>query len=256
MVSLRKTAAVRYPSTQCTYRADSPETAGQRVRILYLCESVESVVRIGIEMLVVKRLVVGWVGTNCYVLGDGREGAVVDPGAEPERILREVSELGVQVRYIINTHGHIDHLGANKGVKEATGAEILIHREDEPILRAPQKDLFPILSDLPDSPPPDRFLEEGEAIRIGETSLTVLHTPGHSPGGISLIYEQGVFSGDTLFYDSIGRTDLAGGSYEVLMESIRKKLLPLSGEMLVYPGHGPMATLEEIRRVNPFINYQ
>lgn len=207
-------------------------------------------------MLVVRRVVVGLVGTNCYVLGDGKMGAVIDPGAEPEKIMREVDELGIEVRCIINTHGHIDHIGANKEIKEATGAEILIHREDEPLLLSPDKDLFPIFSDLPDFPPADRLLEEGETIEIGDTSLAVLHTPGHTPGGISLTYGKGVFSGDTLFYDSIGRTDLRGGSYEVLMKSMREKLLPLKGDTIVYPGHGPVSTLEEIRRVNPFIDYQ
>lgn len=204
-------------------------------------------------MLVVKSIVVGWVGTNCYVVSDGVSGAVIDPGAEPDRILGEVAELGAEVKYIINTHGHIDHVGGNKGVQEATGAKILIHREEEAILRSPDKDLFPVLADLPDSPPPDRFLEEGETIDLGSTSLTVLHTPGHTPGGISLLYEGGVFCGDTLFYDSIGRTDLRGGSYPVLMRSIRDKLLRLSDDTLVHPGHGPISSLGEIRRVNPFV---
>lgn len=204
-------------------------------------------------MLVVRGIVVGWVATNCYILGDGRDGAVIDPGAEPERILREVSELGVDISYIINTHGHIDHVGANKELKEATGAEILIHKADEPLLLSPEKELFPILSDLPDSPPPDRLLDEGDVLQIGSTGLHVLHTPGHSPGGISLLYSEGVFCGDTLFYDSIGRTDLSGGSYEVLLKSIGEKLLPLKDETIVYSGHGPVATLGEIKKVNPFV---
>ncbi len=204
-------------------------------------------------MLVVKRVVVGWVGTNCYILGDGAEGAVVDPGAEPERIMGVANELEVEVKFIINTHGHIDHVGGNKGVKEATGAEILIHREDECILRSPDRHLFPILSGLPDSPPPDRLLEEGDSLNIGGTTLLVVHTPGHTPGGVSLTYDDGVFCGDTLFYDSVGRTDLTGGSYEVLMKSIREKLIPLNDGILVYPGHGPVSTLGEIRRVNPFV---
>jgi len=204
-------------------------------------------------MLAIKTVVVGWVETNCYILGDGKVGAVVDPGAEPERILEEVRRLGVEVRYIVNTHGHIDHAGANKGIKEATGAQILIHSKDKPILLSPDKALFPILSELPDSPPPDRLLEEGDEIEIGETRLRVLHTPGHTPGGISLLFDEGVFCGDTLFYDSVGRTDLRGGSYEILMQTIGEKLLRLPGDVVVYPGHGPSATLNEIRRVNAFV---
>jgi len=204
-------------------------------------------------MLAIKRVVVGWVETNCYILGDGNVGAIVDPGAEPERIMEEVRALGVKVRYIVNTHGHIDHAGANKGIKEATGAEILIHSQDQPILSSPDKALFPVLSDLPDSPPPDRLLEEGDELKIGETLLLVLHTPGHTPGGISLLFDDGVFCGDTLFYDSVGRTDLRGGSCELLMQTIREKLLPLPGGTVIYPGHGPPATLTEIRRVNPFV---
>jgi len=206
--------------------------------------------------MILEGLVVGEMEGNCYVLGceTTRDCGVIDPGAEVNRILSIIKKFALHPRFIINTHGHIDHMGGNRELKEVTGAEILIHKEDALMLGAPHRNFSIFVGRWVKSPPPDRSLVEGDIIKIGEISLTVLHTPGHSPGGISLLGDGFVFSGDTLFAESVGRTDLPGGSEQELFKSIREKLLILRDETKVYPGHGPISTIGEIKRVNPFVN--
>lgn len=195
--------------------------------------------------------------TNCYLVAceETGEAAVIDPGGEAERILKAVAERQLKVRYIINTHGHIDHVGANGRVKEATGAQILIHAADAPYLLDERRNLLLYLPEARGSlAPADRTLEEGEVISLGTTvRLTVLHTPGHTPGGICLVGDGLIFTGDTLFAGSIGRTDLPGGSYAELLRSIREKLLVYPDETIIYPGHGPSSTLGAERATNPFL---
>jgi len=195
--------------------------------------------------------------TNCYLVAceETGEAAVIDPGGEAERILKAVAERQLKVRYIINTHGHIDHVGANARVKEATGAQILIHAADAPYLLDERRNLLLYLPEARGSlAPADRTLEEGEVISLGTTvRLTVLHTPGHTPGGICLVGDGLIFTGDTLFAGSIGRTDLPGGSYAELLRSIREKLLVYPDETIIYPGHGPSSTLGAERATNPFL---
>lgn len=186
--------------------------------------------------------------TNCYLIACSQtlEAAVIDPGGEAHRIIKAIQDQRLKVRYIINTHGHIDHVGANVPVKEATGAEVLIHRDDQPyLLRPPKAGVKPH--------PADRTLEEGTTLLIGRTViLKVLHTPGHTPGGICLVGDGFIFTGDTLFAGSIGRTDFPGGSYRELMRSI-KKLLAYPDETVIYPGHGPSSTLGVEKATNPFL---
>jgi len=203
-----------------------------------------------IEVITIK---VGPWETNCYLVTPkgGEESMIIDPGAEPERILSQVR--GLNVRYIINTHGHSDHIGANRAIKEVSGAKILIHRDDASMLTYPRENLSLLWSQEITSPPADRLLEGGEKIRLDGISWKVIHTPGHSPGGISLLGDNWLFSGDTLFARSVGRTDLPGSSWEVLLESIRKNFLTLDDHVIVYPGHGPSTTIGEERRWNPFL---
>jgi len=203
-----------------------------------------------IEVITIK---VGPWETNCYLVTPkgGEESMIIDPGAEPERILSQVR--GLNVRYIINTHGHSDHIGANRAIKEVSGAKILIHRDDASMLTYPRENLSLLWSQEITSPPADRLLEGGEKIRLDGISWKVIHTPGHSPGGISLLGDNWLFSGDTLFARSVGRTDLPGSSWEVLLESIREKFLTLDDQVIVYPGHGPSTTIGEERRWNPFL---
>ena len=205
--------------------------------------------------MVVEQIVVGPVATNCYVVADKQEGvgAIIDPGEEPAKIMDVVNKLSVEIAYIINTHGHIDHIGANGRVKELTGAPIMIHEADAGMLTSADRNLSTLMGCEITSPGPDRILGEGNTIMFGSIKLEVAHTPGHSPGSVCLLGDGLVFSGDTMFFDSIGRTDFPGSSYEDIMNSIKEVLLPLDDDVTVYPGHGPWGRMGEIRVVNPFL---
>jgi len=188
---------------------------------------------------------------NCFVLKDDNEALVVDPGEAAPEILRSIE--GRNVRLIVNTHCHCDHCGGNAGLVEKTGAELAIHEAELPLLRSldSQGQMFGCY--FPPSPDPDRFLKDGDTIDVGAITLKVVHAPGHSPGHIILVGEEFVIAGDVLFAGSIGRTDLPGGSYHELLESIRTKLLSLPDETIVYCGHGPKTTIGTERRSNPFL---
>ena len=204
--------------------------------------------------MIVKKLVVGPFASNCYIVGSesNKEGVIIDPGADAEEILKNVKDLGLSIKFIVLTHGHIDHIGALKEVKESTGAEVAIHTDDAKSLHerslATAFGLF-----YPPPPPPDRLLKGGDSIDIGDLHFLVLHTPGHSPGGICLLGEGVVFSGDTLFNFGIGRYDLPGGSGSQLMNSIHAKLMILPDNTKVYPGHGPDTTIGTEHQGNPFL---
>ena len=207
-------------------------------------------------MVILKNLVVGPLASNCYIVGSesNKEGMIIDPGAEAEVILGNVKDLELDIKSIVLTHGHIDHIGALKEVKEATGAEVAIHADEAQALQENSVSTLLGIS-YPAPLPPDRLLQDGDSIDISNLHFLVLHTPGHSPGGICLL-EQGhkvVFSGDTLFNFGIGRTDLPGGSYSQLMNSIHTKLMTLLDNTTVYPGHGPDTTIGAERSGNPFL---
>ncbi|UCE20347.1 MAG: MBL fold metallo-hydrolase [Gemmatimonadota bacterium] len=206
--------------------------------------------------MIFETLVVGNVFTNCYIIGckNTNDGVVIDPGGHPDRILDVIERLGVRPIYIINTHGHADHIEANREVQEATGAQILIHASDGPMLTDPEKNLSVFFGPAIDSPPADRSVAEGEVIEFGRMGLQVLHTPGHSPGGISLVGDGCVFTGDALFAGSIGRTDFPGASHDQLIDSIRTKLFALDASLKVYSGHGPESTIGWEKGHNPFFN--
>ena len=156
--------------------------------------------------------------------------------------------------YIINTHGHIDHIGANRAIKDATGAKVLIHKNDAKMLTNAVSNFSFMMGRQVTSPPAEQFIDEGDIIKIGNTvELKVIHTPGHSPGGICLMTDNIIFSGDTLFYGSIGRTDFPGGSYRDLISNIKNKLLCYDDDVVVYPGHGPATTIGFERKRNPFL---
>ena len=191
--------------------------------------------------MIVKSLTVGPIQANCFIVGceETLKAAVIDPGAEADRILMALAESSLKVDAIINTHGHFDHVGANKSMKDATEAEILIHGSDAPMLSQLSASASAWGMSAEDSPPPDRTLEDGDTITVGSITLKVIHTPGHTPGGISLYTDGAVFVGDTLFAGSIGRTDFPGGDYGTLISSIQKKLFILSEDTVVYPrSHG------------------
>jgi len=204
------------------------------------------------------RLVVGPLQVNCFILADEKtkEAVVIDPGDDGGDILKVIREKGLTVKYIVNTHGHFDHVGANKALKEATGAELLIHEGDASVMAsAPQHSRSFGMNSIA-SPPADRYVKQGDMITAGEVSLKVLHTPGHSPGGISLLEQGMVFTGDALFAGSIGRTDLQGGDLMTLLRSIKTNLMTLPDETQVFCGHGPASTIGDERQENPFLNKQ
>ena len=209
--------------------------------------------------MIIDRVVVSPFATNCYIVGSeaSKQGIIIDPGDEAEAILGRVADLELDIKLIVLTHGHIDHVGALKAVKETSGAEMAIHADDAKSLRGLrgflQSVLVPGLS-YPVPPPPERLLQDGDSLDVSDLCFKVLHTPGHTPGGICLLGEGVVFSGDTLFNYGIGRTDLPGGSYHRLMESIRTRLLVLPDNTIVYPGHGPETTVGDERAGNPFLS--
>ena len=198
---------------------------------------------------------VGPLQSNSYLLADEvtREAALFDPGMESEPVADVLARERLTVTAIINTHGHFDHVFGNAYFKAKTGAPLLMHRADlDLVKRLEEQSLYFGFRATP-SPPPDRFLEEGDEVRVGGIRLRVLHTPGHSPGGICLVTDGTAFVGDTLFAGSIGRTDLPGGSAETLLTSVREKLLTLPDDTVIYPGHGPATTIGHERRHNPFL---
>ena len=206
--------------------------------------------------MILIRLVVGPLQVNCFILADDktREAVVIDPGDDAGDILKIIGEKGLKVRYIVNTHAHFDHVGANTAIKEATGAELLLHEADAPVLATVSHQSRSFGMNPVSSPAADRLLKHGDLIAAGEVSLKVLHTPGHTPGGISLLEQGMVFTGDALFAGSIGRTDFPGGDLMTLLRAIKTHLMTLPDDTKVFSGHGPASTIGEERRENPFLN--
>lgn len=194
-------------------------------------------------------------GTNCYLAydPDTKEGIVIDPGGSPELIGNAIDKIGVNVVAIVDTHGHWDHIGANTEIKEKTGAPIYIHSLDQNYLTDPALNISNMMGTQSKSCPADGFLNEGDTVQFGKCRLKVLHTPGHTPGGISLYGEGVVFCGDSLFFRSIGRTDLPGGNYSQLIESIKNKLFTLDEDTLVCSGHGIHSRIGDEISNNPFV---
>lgn len=205
--------------------------------------------------MIIKTLEVGPIMANCYILGceKTKEAVVIDPGDDADTILMTLAKASLTVKYLINTHGHFDHVGANKRMKEVTKADIMIHAEDEPMLSQLGRAAASFGLSAENSPAADNHLKDGDDISFGEIKLKVLHTPGHSRGGVALYTDGHVFVGDTLFSGSIGRTDLPGGDYNTLISSIREKLFSLPDDTVVHTGHGPDTTIAKEKRSNPFL---
>lgn len=209
----------------------------------------------GEEEVKIITLPVGPIQANCYIVYDenSKETMIIDPGDEGPLIMEEVKKRHLQVKYIVNTHGHGDHIGANEYVKEATGAPLAVHELDSSLLTSPRENLSAMLGHIINKPAPDRFLHEGDELQLGKSKFRVLHTPGHTRGGICLLGDEALFSGDTLFENSIGRTDFPGGSHQQLINSIKTKLLVLDDKMIVYPGHGDPTTIGWEKNNNPYL---
>ena len=193
-------------------------------------------------------------GAATQIAYSAGKAAVVDPGFEAQVVLDVVREEKLELEWIVNTHGHLDHVAGNKLFKEATGAPIVLHPEDEPFLSSVARQGMMFGVEAEDSPPSDVAFVEGEPFVLDGVAFDVLHTPGHSPGSVSLVLDGHAIVGDTLFAGSIGRTDLPGAVHDDLIEAIRTKLFALPGETICYPGHGPATTVARERATNPFVS--
>ena len=206
--------------------------------------------------MIQKGLTVGLLEVNCYILGDEetKEAVVIDPGGDEDEILEALNHAGLKLKYIIDTHGHFDHVDANLPLKAATGAQIAVHELDAPALSQPSQEALFFTGNRLRTSQADILLKEGDVLSFGNYRLQVLHTPGHTPGGISLVLENHtyVYVGDLLFAGSIGRTDFPGGSYEALINAVRTKIFPLGDNYSVFPGHGPVTTVGQEKQYNPF----
>jgi glyoxylase-like metal-dependent hydrolase (beta-lactamase superfamily II) len=205
--------------------------------------------------LQVESLIVGPLFSNCYIVYDYKlkEGVIIDPGDDADIILKAVEELAIDIKFILATHGHFDHVGAVTPLKRALKADFLAHKDDFFFIEDGQKSARRWNIDIEQPPKPDRFIVDGEKIKVGNFHLEVIHTPGHSPGGVSFLHDSMLFGGDTLFQGSIGRTDFRKGSFEDLSKSIKTRLYSLPNDTIVYTGHGPITTIGEEKMYNPFV---
>lgn len=198
-----------------------------------------------------KRFVVGPIETNCYVVYDPntKKGGLIDPGEYSQEVAEYIEKEELEVLWIINTHGHPDHVSGDAGF----GYPVMIHPLDEPLLSDPERNSLSLSTDPLKPVLAERLLEDGATVPLGNFDLEVIHTPGHTPGSISIKCGNLLFSGDTLFFEGVGRTDLPGGDPDLLKVSIREKLMVLDDPVRVFPGHGPETTIGHERKNNPYL---
>ncbi|RLE12153.1 MBL fold metallo-hydrolase [Candidatus Aerophobetes bacterium] len=201
-----------------------------------------------------RKIVVGEFEVNCYIIAEEEKGKglIIDPGGNSQAILDVVKKNKLEILYIIATHAHIDHIADIETVRDFTGAQFLLHPLDVPFLKDPDLNLSSLIQTPRVFSPPEKLVEDGERLKVGKIELEVLHTPGHTPGSISLKMDRCIFTGDTLFCRGVGRVDLPGGDWQALQKSIREKIFPLPDDIKVFPGHGPESIIEKERRENPF----
>ena len=200
-------------------------------------------------------VIVGALETNCYLVycEETRACAVIDPGADPEKIISAIADLELKPVIVLNTHGHVDHIGGNSDIVGKYRVPLAMHTADTGMLQVSDYIELSLLLGARNSPPPDRLLAEGDEIAVGRLTLRVMHIPGHTAGSVGFVAAGVLFSGDTLFCGGVGRTDLPGGSWKDLEQSIRERILTLPEETIVLPGHGPWTTVGQERDSNPFL---
>lgn len=200
-----------------------------------------------------RSFVIGDIRTNCYLVWSGKEAGVIDPGGPVSAVIGFLKEKELDLKWIVNTHGHVDHIAGNSALKKEFGAPILIHERDRVMLVSATHNLSVFMEASITSPDADRLLKEGDILNLNDEELRVIETPGHTPGGISLYTPGMLFSGDALFLEDIGRTDLPGGDHRQLLKSIRERLLVLPPETIVFPGHEGQTTIEHESKYNPHL---
>lgn len=207
-----------------------------------------------VEMFL-QRMTIGPFSVNAYLLGccKSKTMAVIDPGGEPDEIWQRIQKLGYSLKFIINTHGHLDHTAGNYRLQQLSKARILAHPDDIYLMTTEDNFVSLFFSEIDLSPKPDILINDGQVIEVGHLNLEVIHTPGHTQGGVCLLVEDILFTGDTLFAGSIGRTDLPGGNYQQIIASIQQKLYTLDDHLRILPGHGQESILGTEKRSNPFV---
>lgn len=205
--------------------------------------------------LVLEHLTVGPLQSNCFIVGDEESGeaVIIDPGGDGDMILNTVSRKPWKVTAILNTHAHFDHIAANAFVIKGTGAPLMAPRGDSYFMAKAHIAARMYGLEVDATPAPDRLLDDGDFIELGDEKIKVVSTPGHTPGGVTFVTSIGIFPGDAIFAGSIGRTDLPGGDYDTLINSIKTRILSLDDDTPVYPGHGPATTVGRERNYNQFL---
>lgn len=202
--------------------------------------------------MIFKKLATGMLASNCYIIGDNGEGVIIDPGATAEEILDSVDTLGLKIKYIILTHAHIDHILSVDKVRGMLGAKVVVHEKDAAALSDEFYNGSYLFGASEKFNAADECLKDGDVLEAGGLKLEIIHTPGHTPGGICIKTGNSLFTGDTLFRMSVGRTDLGNGNMNELMNSLQNKLMKLDDEIVVYPGHGVATTIGFEKKNNPF----
>ncbi len=204
-------------------------------------------------MIMIYKRVKGMIEENCYIIGDNGEGVIIDPGAKAGKIMDGVEKTGLKIKYIILTHAHLDHMLSMEALRKESGAEVILHESEAGYLNDPRYNgaqLFGMNTAFKEA---DRLVNHGDVLSAGGLELSIIHTPGHTPGGICIKVGKSLFTGDTLFRMSIGRTDLGTGSHKDIINSIKKKIMKLDDDVIIYPGHGASSTVGYERKNNPHI---